>query len=224
MIFKYRETGPLLVNCYIVGDEQTREAVVIDPGGDAEAILFLLKEDDLKLTAILNTHSHFDHVGGNAGLKRATGAPIFIHPAEKAMLTGMDALASQFGIPFDPSPPADGDLVEGRPVTVGKVTLEVLHTPGHSPGGVSFRIAGLPMAIVGDCLFQFSIGRTDFPGASHAQLIRSIREKLLPLGDNCEVYPGHGPPTLIGRERKFNPFLREEGPAGGGGGSSIIVP
>lgn len=224
MIFKYRETGPLMVNCYIVGDEQSREAVVVDPGGDVEAILFLLKEDDLKLKAILNTHSHFDHIGGNAGLKKATGAPILIHPAERDMLTGMDELAGQFGIPFEPSPPADGDLVEGQTVTVGKIGLEVLHTPGHSPGGVSLKISGMPMVMVGDSLFQFSIGRTDFPGASHAQLIRSIREKLLPLGDNCEVYPGHGPPTIIGREKKYNPFLQEDGGMGGGGGSSIIIP
>ena len=224
MIFKYRETGPLLVNCYIVGDEQSREAVVIDPGGDAEAILFLLKEDDLKLKAILNTHSHFDHVGGNAGLKKATGAPILIHPAEREMLTGMDAMASQFGIPFEPSPPADGELNEGQRIEIGRTALEVLHTPGHSPGGVSFKIAGMPMVIVGDCLFQFSIGRTDFPGASPSLLLRSIREKLIPLGDNCEVYPGHGPPTIIGRERKYNPFLQEDGGPAAGGGSSIIMP
>lgn len=223
MIFKYRETGPLMVNCYIVGDEQTREAVVVDPGGDVESILHLLNEDDLKLKAIINTHSHFDHIGGNAGLKKATGAPILIHPAEKKMLTGMNSLASQWGIPFEPSPPADGELTEDGRVEVGKVALKVLHTPGHSPGGVSLVIEGMPMVLVGDCLFQFSIGRTDFPGASHSQLIGSIKDKLIPLGDEYEVYSGHGPPTLIGRERKYNPFLQEDG-TGGGGGSLIIAP
>ena len=117
---------------------------------------------------------------------------------------------------------AEGELKEGDVIEVGNLKMEVLHTPGHSPGGVSLKIQGMPMVVVGDCLFQFSIGRTDFPGASHSLLIRSIKEKLLVLGDDCEVYPGHGPPTLIGRERKFNPFLQEDGTVGGG--SSIIIP
>jgi len=222
MIFKYRETGALLVNCYIIGDEKNREAVVIDPGGDADAILYLLKEDDLKLTAIINTHSHFDHIGGNAELKRATGAPLYIHPAEKDMLIGMNSLASQWGIPFEPSPPADLTLDQGDVIEIGQTKLDVLHTPGHSPGGISLKVRDMPMVIVGDSLFQFSIGRTDFPGASHALLIRSIREKLLTLGDDCEVYPGHGPPTVIGREKKYNPFLNDDPRAGGGSG--LIVP
>jgi glyoxylase-like metal-dependent hydrolase (beta-lactamase superfamily II) len=222
MIFKYRETGALLVNCYIIGDEKTRDAVVVDPGGDADAILYLLKEDDLRLKAIINTHSHFDHIGGNAELKRAANAPILIHPAEKDMLTGMNSLASQWGIPFEPSPPADGTLGEGDVVEIGKLKLDVLHTPGHSPGGISLKVRDMPMVIVGDSLFQFSIGRTDFPGASHALLLRSIREKLLTLGDDCEVYPGHGPPTIIGREKKYNPFLNEDQP--GQGGAGLIIP
>jgi glyoxylase-like metal-dependent hydrolase (beta-lactamase superfamily II) len=123
---------------------------------------------------------------------------------------------------FEPSPAAGGTLDEGDVVEIGEVKLDVLHTPGHSPGGISMKIREMPMVIVGDCLFQFSIGRTDFPGASHSLLIRSIKEKLLPLGDDCEVYPGHGPPTLIGREKKFNPFLQEDGAVGGGSG--IIIP
>lgn len=222
MIFKYRETGPLLVNCYLIGDEQTREAVVIDPGGDVESILYLLKEDDLTLKAIINTHTHFDHIGGNAPLNKATGAPIWIHESEKDMITGMSSLASQWGMDFEPSPEADAFLEEGQTIEIGQVVLEVIHTPGHSPGGLSFKIKDMPMVIVGDCLFQFSIGRTDFPGASHQELIKSIKGKLLPLGDDCEVYPGHGPPTIMGRERKHNPFLQDDGP--GGGGSSIIIP
>ncbi len=221
MIFKHRETGPLMVNCYVIGDEKTREAVVIDPGGDAEAILFLLKEDDLTLKAIINTHSHFDHIGGNSGLKRATGADIIIHPTEKDMLTGMNTLAEQWGIPFEPSPPADKTMVEGDVIEVGDVKLEVLHVPGHSPGGVALKIRDMPMVVVGDSLFQFSIGRTDLPGASHQALITAIKQKLFPLGDDCEVYPGHGPATLIGRERKYNPFLTD---GGVGGGPSIIIP
>jgi len=221
MIFKYRETGPLLVNCYIIGDEKTREAVVVDPGGDVEAILYLLQEDDLKLKSIIDTHSHFDHIGGNALLKKETNAPILIHPSEKDMLTGMNTLASQWGFSFDPSPPADDTLEEGDVVELGDVVLEVIHTPGHSPGGISLKIKDMPMVLAGDTLFQFSIGRTDFPGASYSLLIRSIKEKLFTLGDDCEVYPGHGPPTLIGREKLYNPFLRDESPASGSG---IVIP
>ncbi|MFO8056383.1 MAG: MBL fold metallo-hydrolase [bacterium] len=221
MIFKYRETGPLMVNCYIVGDEETREAVVVDPGGDVESILHLLKEDELSLKYIIDTHVHFDHIGGNAGLKKATGAPLLIHPKEKDMLSGMSSLAEQWGIDFEPSPPPDDFLEEGDQVELGSLKLKVLHTPGHSPGGISLKIEDMPMVIVGDCLFQFSIGRTDFPGASHAQLIKSIKERILPLGDDCEVYPGHGPPTLVGREKKYNPFLQEGSSAGG---SNIIIP
>jgi len=223
MIFKYRETGPLLVNCYLIGDEQTREAVVIDPGGDVEAIEFLLKEDDLKVKAIINTHTHFDHIGGNADLKERTGAPILVHPTEKDLLTGMEGIARQWGIDFKPSPPADDFLEEGDVYEIGEIKLEVLHTPGHSPGGLTFKVAGMPMVIVGDSLFQFSIGRTDFPGASHALLIKSIKEKIIALGDEYEVYPGHGPPTIVERERKFNPFLQDDGGASPGGGL-IITP
>ncbi len=222
MIFKYRETGPLMVNCFILGDEGTREAAVVDPGGDAEAILYLLKEDGLELKYIINTHSHFDHIGGNAALKRETGAAILIHPSEKDMLTAMSSMAQQWGIPFEPSPPPDGELDEGDVIEVGAVRLEVIHTPGHSPGGVSLKVKDMPMVVVGDTLFQFSIGRTDFPGASHSLLIRSIKEKLLPLGDDVEVYCGHGPPTLMGREKKHNPFLQDGGQTTGG--SSIIIP
>jgi hydroxyacylglutathione hydrolase len=146
---------------------------------------------------------------------------VWIHPAEKDLITGMASLATQWGMDFEPSPPADGFLNEGDTVTVGAIKLDVLHTPGHSPGGISFKVKDMPMVVVGDCLFQFSIGRTDFPGASHAQLINSIKNKLLTLGDNCEVYPGHGPPTLIGREKKYNPFLQDDG--GPAGGSGLII-
>ncbi len=153
-------------------------------------------------------------------MKRRTGADLLIHAAEKESLGGMSALARQWGIPFEESPPADGTLAEGDVVDAGAVKLEVIETPGHSPGGISLKVKDMPMVIVGDALFQFSIGRTDFPGASHAQLIKSIKDKLLTLPDDTEVYSGHGPPTLIGREKKFNPFLQE----GAGGGSGIIIP
>lgn len=209
MIFHYLETGPLMVNCYILGDPATGEALVVDPGGDAPRILALLAEKKLALKRILITHAHFDHVGANADLVKATGAVIYVHPAEKALLPAMAKMAEAFGMRQDPSPPAGGDLNDGETVQLGKISLKVLHTPGHSPGGVCFYQADAKRVIVGDTLFQFSVGRSDFPGADHQTLITSIREKLLPLGDEVQVFPGHGPPTTIGRERKFNPFLNE---------------
>jgi hydroxyacylglutathione hydrolase len=212
VIFQYLEAGPLAVNCYLIGDEATREAVVVDPGGDADRILALLKENRLRLTKIINTHCHFDHTGGNAELALATGATIWIHPAEQALLAGTSGMSLSFGIKSEPSPAASGFLQDGDVVQVGSIALEVLHTPGHSPGGICLKIRGQDLVIVGDALFQLSIGRTDFPGGDSDTLIRSIKEKLFPLGDHCQVYPGHGPPTLIGRERKFNPFLNEPSP------------
>jgi len=210
MIFKYFETGPLMVNCYIVGDEQSKEAVVIDPGGDVKTILEELKEDRLNCKMIIDTHCHFDHIGGNKGLKEKTGAPIYIHPLEKDLITSMSEMAAYFGVESDRSPAADAFLNEGDLVKVGaEIEMQVLHTPGHSPGSITLYVKKHNLAIVGDVLFQFSIGRTDFPGGSLKQLINSIKTKLYPLGDNCEIYPGHGPPTTIKQEKKHNPFLQE---------------
>jgi len=211
MIFKYFETGPLMVNCYIVGDKKSKEAVVIDPGGDVDLILKEMAEDKLKCKMIIDTHCHFDHIGGNKKLKEATNAPIFIHPLEKNLITEMSEMAKYFGVESDRSPTADGFLNEGDLVKVGdEIEMQVLHTPGHSPGSITLYLKGRNMAIVGDLLFQFSVGRTDFPGASHQQLINSIKTKLYPLGDNLEVYPGHGPPTILKQEKKYNPFLQDD--------------
>ena len=209
MIFKYLEAGPLLVNCYIIGDEKSKEAVVIDPGGDVPNILDALAEDGLKCKMIINTHAHFDHIGGNKALAKATGAGIYIHPLEKEMLGQMSSMAIHFGTEVEQSPEPTGFLNEGDVVKVGKIELEVFHTPGHSPGSITLKVKGEDIAIVGDVLFQFSIGRTDFPGGSHHELIQSIKTKLYPFGDNCEVYSGHGPPTTIKQEKKYNPFLQD---------------
>lgn len=210
MIFKYLETGPLMVNCYIVGDEKSKEAVVIDPGGDVDNILEALAEDDLKCKMIINTHAHFDHIGGNKALADATGAGIHIHPDEKEMLKSMSSMAMHFGAEVEQSPDPVGFLNEGDVIKLGKdIKIQVLLTPGHSPGSITLYIKDENLAIAGDVLFQFSIGRTDFPGGSHQQLLNSIKQKLYPLGDNCEIYPGHGPPTTIKQEKKYNPFLQE---------------
>jgi len=210
MIFKYLETGPLLVNCYIVGDEKSKEAIVVDPGGDVENILQALAEDELKCKMIINTHAHFDHIGGNKPLADKTGAGIHIHPEEKEMLGSMSSMAMHFGADVEQSPPAAGFLNDGDVIKLGKdIKIDVLLTPGHSPGSITLYIKDENLAISGDVLFQFSIGRTDFPGGSHQQLINSIKTKLFPLGDNCEIYPGHGPPTTIKQEKKYNPFLQD---------------
>jgi len=210
MIFKYFETGPLLVNCYIVGDEKSKEAIVVDPGGNVENILDALKEDDLKVKMIINTHAHFDHIGGNKGLSEATGAGIYIHPDEKEMLMSMNSMAMHFGTEVEQSPAPAGFLNDGDIIKLGdKLTIQVLLTPGHSPGSICLYIKDENMVIDGDLLFQYSVGRTDFPGGSHAELIKSIKTKLFPLGENVEVYPGHGPPTTLKQEKKYNPFLQE---------------
>jgi glyoxylase-like metal-dependent hydrolase (beta-lactamase superfamily II) len=196
-----------MANCYILGCEQTKEAVVIDPGDETDRILLMLAESALKVKYILNTHGHFDHVGGNKKLKDVTGAELMIHAADAPMLKHLSASAANWGLFADDSPPPDRTIAEGDTISFGKdITLRVIHTPGHTPGGVSFHTD--EKVFVGDTLFQSSIGRTDFPGGNFETLISSIKNKLFMLGDKVEVFTGHGDPTTIGREKRFNPFLR----------------
>jgi len=207
LIIKSLVVGPIMANCYILGCEQTKEAVVIDPGDDTDRILLMLAESAFKLKYILNTHGHFDHVGGNKKLKDATGAELMIHAADAPMLKQLSASAANWGLFADDSPPPDRTIAEDDTISFGKdITLKVIHTPGHTPGGVSFHTD--EKVFVGDTLFQSSIGRTDFPGGNFETLISSIKNKLFVLGDKVEVFTGHGDPTTIGREKRFNPFLR----------------
>jgi glyoxylase-like metal-dependent hydrolase (beta-lactamase superfamily II) len=193
-----------MANCFIVGCENTREAVVIDPGDEADRILRELASEKLTVKHIINTHGHFDHVGANKPLKTATGADISIHAADAPMLDQLAASASAFGLACEDSPPPDRMLDEGDQVTFGELALKVLHTPGHTPGGISLYSNGC--VFVGDTLFAGSIGRTDFPGGNYDTLIASIHDKLFPLGDDVRVFTGHGPETSIGSERRYNPF------------------
>ena len=198
--------GPLMANCIIVGCKETKKAVVIDPGDEVDRILVALSEDQLTVTHILNTHGHFDHVGGNQRLKEITGAPICIHEDDAPMLSHVAASAASFGMNVKNSPDADQTFKDGDTISCGNIDLKVLHTPGHSPGGASFYAPGV--VFVGDTLFAGSIGRTDFPGGSYDQLIASVKNKLFTLDDVTRVYTGHGPETTIGEEKRTNPFFQ----------------
>ena len=207
MIQKALMVGLLEVNCYILGDEETKEAVVIDPGGDEDEILEALNHQGLKLKTIIDTHGHFDHVDANQPLKDATGAPIAIHELDAGMLAKPSAEAMFFTGNRLRLSSADIILKEGDVLTFGKYRLKVLHTPGHTPGGISLVLEDAPLVYVGDLLFQGSIGRTDFPGGSFEDLIKAVKAKIFPLGDHYTVFPGHGPVTTVGQERKYNPFF-----------------
>ena len=206
MIIKKLEVGPIVTNCFIVGCESTKEAVVIDPGDDPDKILMKLAESELKVKYLMNTHGHFDHVSANKRMKKATGAPIAIHPEDEPMFNELSQSAKMFGLESENSPPADIHLNEGDDISFGEITFKVLHTPGHSKGGICLYTKGHLFA--GDTLFSGSIGRTDLPGGDFDTLISSVRQKIFPLDDDTIVYAGHGPETTIGREKATNPFLR----------------
>jgi hydroxyacylglutathione hydrolase len=205
MILRTLVVGPIQANCYILGCERTREAAVIDPGGDSDKILITLAKDKLRCVYIINTHGHFDHSAENRRLKEVTGSQLLIHRADASMVLHQGASGRSWGMNVDNSPPPDRYLEEGDIITFGDISLKVLHTPGHSSGGIS--LFSDKMVFVGDTLFAGSIGRTDFPGGDYEGLIRNVREKIFPLGDDVVVYPGHGPKTTVGRERRTNPFF-----------------
>ena len=200
------EVGSLGTNCYIAFCEKTKKAVVIDPGGDAARILALVNREGLAVEAIINTHGHADHVLANVKVQEGTGAPIWIHSADADMLgSGSRNLSAYMGA-STACGAADRLLADGEVLTIGDFTLKVLHTPGHTPGGIS--LLSDKVVFVGDTLFAESIGRTDFPGGSYSQLIQSIKTKLMVLDDDVKAFPGHGPATTIGWERRQNPFIQ----------------
>lgn len=207
MIIKTLVVGPIMANSFILGCEETREAAVVDPGDEADRILLGLAESSLRLNYIINTHGHLDHVGANKRLKEITGAPILIHHLDAPMLNQVASSAAAWGIAADNSPPPDREIEEGDDVKFGNIVLKVIHTPGHTPGGIS--LCTDREVFVGDTLFAGSIGRTDFPGGSFEMIKKSIQQKLFALDDDVKVYPGHGPVTTIGEERRANPFVGE---------------
>lgn len=205
MILKMLVVGPIQANCYILGCERTREAAVIDPGGDSDEILRALAEERLRCVYIINTHGHFDHAAENKRLKRVTNAELLIHEKDAALILNQASSGRMWGFVVENSPPPDRYIDEGDVIRFGDISLRVLHTPGHSRGGIS--LVTDQMIFVGDTLFAGSIGRTDFPGGDYEGLLRSVREKIFALGDDVVVYPGHGPKTTVGREKRSNPFF-----------------
>jgi glyoxylase-like metal-dependent hydrolase (beta-lactamase superfamily II) len=209
MIVKKLAVGPIQANCFIVGCEETRQAAVIDPGDEADRILLTLAGAGLTVVQIINTHGHFDHVGANRRMKQATGAPILIHALDAPMLGLLSRSAAAWGMSAENSPPPDRTVDEGDTIPVGTLTFNVIHTPGHTPGGISL-LCGTSL-FVGDTLFAGSVGRTDFPGGSFEALQASIRDKLFPLPRETTVYTGHGAETTIGEEKLNNPFVGMRG-------------
>jgi hydroxyacylglutathione hydrolase len=192
-------------NAYLVRCNGSGPAVVIDPGGEAPMMAEALEGQTLE--AILLTHAHLDHIEGVAELKRRTGAPIYLHPADRPLYDRVTAQAAAFGVEIEEPPPPDRELADNQQIRLGECSFEVRHVPGHSPGHVLFYVAEAAAAFVGDIVFAGSIGRTDLPGGDYGQLLRGIRERVLSLPDDTRLYPGHGPDTNVGHERVGNPFL-----------------
>ncbi|MFZ0786002.1 MAG: MBL fold metallo-hydrolase [Candidatus Acidiferrales bacterium] len=231
LIHEVIPVGLLQCNCSILGDPVTHEAIVVDPGDDVERILEILRRHQLKVLAIVSTHTHIDHVGGLAQLHRVTGAPVLFHEADLPLYRGLDEQAQWLGVPTPETTRIDDFVKEGDTLRWGGFGAHVLHTPGHTPGSISLVVqpnsaqtqsvaestrardaagknSDAAVLLAGDTLFHGSIGRTDLPGGSYPQILKSIREKLLVLPDEMIVLPGHGETTTIGQEREDNPFLR----------------
>jgi glyoxylase-like metal-dependent hydrolase (beta-lactamase superfamily II) len=207
MIFETLAVGPLGTNCFILGCDETKEGVVVDPGADAERVLGVVARHGLKVKYVVNTHGHFDHVGGNRRLIEATGAELLIHGDDVAMLSRAADVATMYGLATENSPQPQRLLEDGMTIEFGRHILQVLHTPGHTPGGCSLYLPAQDIVITGDTLFAEGVGRTDFPGSSHEALMASIKMKLFALPDTTRAWPGHGPATTIGHEKRFNPYV-----------------
>jgi glyoxylase-like metal-dependent hydrolase (beta-lactamase superfamily II) len=206
MIIESFPVGPFQCNCLILGCEETQAALVIDPGEEPENILERLLHLGLKTVYLLHTHAHLDHIGATDGVQKKAGGLTCLHEDDMTLCKNLELQASFFSLPTPTTPQIDRFLKDGDSLSFGNHSVEVLHTPGHTPGSLTFYIEGFGL-VTGDTLFAGSIGRTDLWGGSHSTLIHSIRKKLLSFPGETSVYPGHGPKTSIGREKKGNPFL-----------------
>ncbi|PYV98527.1 MAG: MBL fold metallo-hydrolase [Acidobacteria bacterium] len=207
MIHEILPVGPLQCNCSIIGDESTREAIVIDPGDDIDDVLAAVSKHNLKVKQIVITHAHIDHVGGAMKLRAATGAPILLNQNDYALLKMLDVQAAWIGVATPGNVEIDHSVGQNDKVGAGSLSADIIHTPGHTEGSISLYFPLEKKLIAGDTLFAGSIGRTDLPGGSYKKIISSLHEKLLTLPDDTVVVPGHGPLTTIGEERQSNPFL-----------------
>lgn len=209
MIHEILPVGLLQCNCSIFGDEATREAIVVDPGDETGRIERVLARHGLRVTFIVITHAHIDHIGGARKLKASTGAPVYMNLSDQEVYEHLDVQASWLGMAAPEKPAIDAEARDGDALALGAARFHVLHTPGHTPGSICLWIPAESKLVAGDTLFRESIGRTDLPGGDGRKILRSIREKLLSLPDETEVVPGHGPLTTIGWERAANPFLHQ---------------
>lgn len=204
-IFEHLVVGPIQCNCYLVGDPETKEAIVIDPGGDADEIIAAAERHELTILAAVATHAHFDHVLGAEQIRERFGVPFYLHSQDLGILGSMGRRSRWLGMEIPPAPEVDRNYSDGDELSAGSMSLGVIHTPGHTPGSITLVAEGEAI-FSGDTLFADSIGRTDLPGGDFEQELASIKERLFPLGD-LPVYPGHGPPTTIDREKVHNPFV-----------------
>jgi hydroxyacylglutathione hydrolase len=207
MIHEVLPVGVLQCNCSIFGDEETKEAIVIDPGDDLTKILEILAKHALKVKAIVITHAHIDHIGGAEKLRSQTGAPVWMNSADEVIAMSLPLQAAWIGMRVPKNPGVDVPAREGETVSAGTTEFRILETPGHTPGSISLYIPAQHKLVAGDTLFRDSIGRTDLPGGSSKKIIQSIREKLFKLPDETLVIPGHGMNTTIEREKRLNPFV-----------------
>jgi len=197
--------GPLGVNCYFI--EKNGKAIIVDPGGNTEDIIKHLDKNNLEPAAIINTHGHFDHIGAVSELSAKLSIPFKIHKDDEFLVSMGSETAKMFGFGEMQIPPVSENIKDGDIIDFEGLSIQVLHTPGHSPGGVCLYVKELESVITGDTLFLESIGRSDFQYGDHDQLISSIKTKILTLDENTKVYPGHGPSSSVGHEKKYNPFL-----------------
>jgi hydroxyacylglutathione hydrolase len=209
MIHEILQVGPLRCNCSIIGDEASREAMVIDPGDDIEDVLTVIRKHSLTVKQIVITHAHIDHVGGAAKLRAVTGAPILLNQDDYDLLKMLDVQAAWTGMAAPGKVDIDQSVAQADTLKAGSLTANVIHTPGHTEGSICLYFPIQQKLIAGDTLFAGSIGRTDLPGGSFDKIIRSLHEKVLALPDDTVVVPGHGPLTTIGEERESNPFLNK---------------